>query len=735
MNSRPDLRSSFRLAEWLIEPARNCISGPVGDAHVSPKSMEVLICLADHAGEVVNRDDFSTAVWGEAVVTDASLTCCISELRRAFGDSPASPGYIETISKRGYRLLVAPSPVCADEESVDTGSQAPPPGTPLAERQGVGKGGRRRTGKGDRRRSISYRTALLAALLVLTIGLALWYLPQSESPEFSEPRLAVLPFENLSPDPANAYFAGGLHDELLTQLSKIENLSLRGRTSVMKYAETTKSVRQIAEELNADALVEGSVQAADGRLRVNVQLIDAVSDEHLWAESYDHTVDDVFAIQSDIVERVVEAVGAQLKSEDARQLEEAPTKNPVAYRFYLQGREYLNRRGSPRHTLEAAQQLYERALELDPEFALAYAELSMVHALMHWLGYDSSPERMKQQRLAVETAMQLAPDLPQARLAMGMWHYFAQQDWQAAREQFEIAQRERPGDVGLIRWIANTDRRLGNWDKVLDAYKRIAELDPRNAGAIYDLGGSTYEFTGRYQEAMDAYAEALSLAPDFHVVAINKAWLHVYLRRDLSKVRETIEALPDDADIGVRGSLATVRAELLHWERDADGLLELMASTRPKILKNQRVFYPPSLYDAWAYQMLGDQPSAQASFETALSQLDDELEKRPDDWRVRTSRGYALAGLGRREEAVAEADWLAQLPFYRNDAYIGQVIGLIHARVLAQAGEADRALDEIERLLAGPSRLSINELRLDPFWDPIREHPRFVALVEEPDRD
>lgn len=735
MDSSSDLKSSFRLAEWLVEPGRNRISGPGRDVHVSPKSMDVLVCLAEHAGEVVNRDDFSTAVWGESVVTEDSLTGCISQLRRAFGDSAASPEYIETISKRGYRLRVAASPACTHEESRDPDHQVQPPGTPLAERRRAGNGERRgaQMRRGERRGGASYRLALLGALLALAVGLALWYLPQSTTPASSAPQLAVLPFENLSPDPANAFFAGGLHDELITQLSKIKDLSLRGRTSMLNYAGTTKSVREIAEELNADTLLEGSVQAVDGRLRVNVQLIDAVTDEHLWAESYDHTLDDVFAIQSHIVERVVQAVGARLDSEDARQLEQAPTNNPAAYRFYLQGQGYFRRPGRTQGNLEVAQQLYEQALELDPKFALAHAALAEVHASMRWRQYDSSVERVEQLRVAAETAVRLAPDLPEAHQAMGQWHYHGQLDWQAALEQFEIAQRGQPADPRLTQLIAYTHRRMGNWNEALAGFRKVAELDPRNPNVIADLGGNTYNNIGRFKEAIDAYDDALALAPDFHAAALDRAWAHVYWRGNLTTVRQAIEALPDNADLASRGSVAAERARLLHWERDAEGLLELMERTRPEILESQIGFHPKSLYAGWAHRLRSDPPSALAAFETALSQIDTALERRPDDWRVHSVRGLTLAGLGRHEDAVAEADWLAQSPTYRNDAYGGQTIGRLRARILAQAREAGQALDEIDQLLATPSGLSIHYFQLDPLWDPIREHPRFLALVAETD--
>jgi serine/threonine-protein kinase len=571
--------------------------------------------------------------------------------------------------------------------------------------------------------------ALLMALLAVA---ALFLLSRADDPPPSPPTepayartaLAVLPFRNLSADAANAYFAGGLHDELLTKLSSVAALSLRGRTSVMGYAETTKPIRQIAEELGVGTLLDGSVQVVGERLRVSVQLVDAATDEQLWAESYDRTLDDVFAIQSDVAQQVVAAVGAALGSGERQAMTELPTANAEAYRLYLQGLDYYRRPGNERQDLEIAQQLYEQSLELDPEFALAHAALSAVHGGMHWQRYDPSPERVVAQREAAEAALRLAPELPQAHLAMGLWHYWGRRDWAAALAEYAIALRGLPNNAELVAYIGYVHRRLGNWDEVYAAFERATELDPRAADLFQDLGGNSYRVTRRYADAIRAYDRALTLAPDLQGIAVIKGWVYVSWQGQLDTLRAALDRIPRDAMLDNRA-----RAELLLWERDAVSLLEHLESIRPDVLEGQNYFRPKSLYAAWAHQLRGDEAAARLAFAAAREHLDAVHDDLQDDSRVRAARGLALAGLGRREEAQGEARWLEQSVIYRGDAYSGLRLARDRALILAQAGEAEAALDEIERLLAGPSVLSVHTLRLDPRWDSIRDHPRFHALL------
>jgi serine/threonine-protein kinase len=571
----------------------------------------------------------------------------------------------------------------------------------------------------------------LAAVVVLVGAIAVgqWLRASAAGSRYPRTAIAVLPFQNLSVDPADAYFAGGLHDELLTQLSKVATLSLRGRTSVMGYAGTTKPIRQVAEELEVGALVEGSVQVVGGRLRVNLQLIDAATDEHLWAERYDRTLDDAFAIQSDVAQQVVAAVGAVLGESEQQALAEAPTANAEAYRLYLQGQEYYRRPGYLRQNWEIAQQLYERALALDSTFALAHAALSEVHGDMSWFRYDPSPERLARQREEAETALRLAPELPQAHIAMGLAHYFGRQDWQAALEEYGIALQGLPNDAGLWGLIGYAQRRLGNWDAVDAAFEKTTQLDPWDARRFADLGGNTYQLTRRYADAIAAYNRALTLAPDFHGAAADKGMAYVRWRGELDTLRAVLDQLPPDAELVDYGTARAHRVVLLLWERNPDSVLAVLGSTHDAAFEGQEFFLPTSLYAAWAHELRGDEVAAHVAFDSARVLLDSVLAALSDDWRVHAARGLALAGRGRRREALSEARWLQQSVVYQEDANQGRLVAEERARILAQAGEVDAALDEIEQLLPGPGWLSVHTLRLDPRWDPIRDLPRFQALL------
>jgi len=568
----------------------------------------------------------------------------------------------------------------------------------------------------------------VAAVVVVVVAGTLFLLrPGREVPVAAKSlrqrtEIAVLPFQNLSGDASNAYFAGGLQDELLTQLSKVTALKVISRTSVMGYQGTTKPLRQIAEELGVGSVVEGSIQVIGGRLRVNVQLIDAASDNHLWAERYDRTLDDAFAIQSEVAQRIVTAVGAALTGDEQERLTAAPTANAEAYRLYLQGREYWSRPSELRQDVEVAQQFYERALALDPNFALAHAALSQVHGRMFWLKYDPSPARAARQREEAEVALRLAPDLPEAHIAMGLAHYWGRREYRRALDEFAIALRGLPNDAYLYASIGWVHRRLGNWNEVFTAFGKATQLDPHRADLFRELG-STYAIVHRYPEAIRAYDRALSLAPDLDGVAVNRGWVYVRWQGQLDTLRAVMNRAPHHASPDENDAV------FLLWERDADGLLRELPRADGNVFETADSFLPVSLYAAWAHQLRGDRASAQTAFGSALALADSALKNRPDDERLHEARGLALAGLGRAVEALQEARWLQQSVVYREDALTGPDVALYRAQILAQAGDAEAALDEIERLLAGPSSVTVHTLRLDPRFDPIREHPRFKALL------
>jgi len=574
------------------------------------------------------------------------------------------------------------------------------------------------------------RLAVIAVAGMVTVGGAILMLrPSPKAPGYARTAIAVLPFQNLSAQGPHAYFAGGLHDELLTQLSKVAALKVISRTSVMGYESTKTPLRQIASELGVGSVVEGSVQIEGSRLRVNVQLIDAATDAPVWAERYDRTLDDAFAIQSDVAQRIVAAVGAALSDAEQQRLAAVPTANAEAYRLYLQGREYLIRPGFLRRNEEIAQQLFETALARDPGFALAHAALSEVHGRMFWFRYDPSPARAARQRAEAEAALRLAPELPQAHVAMGLAHFWGRRDYRRALEEFRVALKGLPNDARVWQLIGTVHRRLGNWDEVLAAFEKATQLNPRDAQLFFGFGGYTYQLMHRYADAVRAYNRALSIAPDLYDAALAKGWTYVRWQGQLDTLRAALSQVPTAAELGPRGTRAALYVQLLHWERNADSLLQVLTMARAPVFEGQDFLLPSSLYAAWAHRLHGDRPAARAAFDSARVLLDSVLRELPDDWRVHAARGLALAGLGRRDETLQETRWLQQSVVYREDALQGPQVAEDRARILAQAGEVEAALDEIERLLAGPSWLSVHTLRLDPLWDPIRDHPRFKALL------
>ena len=584
------------------------------------------------------------------------------------------------------------------------------------------------------------RRALLGVGAVVVVGGALLLvrfgrtLRAPAAPTYARTAIAVLPFENLSTEPRHAYFAGGLQDELLTQLSKVAVLTVISRTSVKGYAGTSTPLRQIARELGVGSVVEGSVQVVGRRLRVNVRLIDAATDARLWAERYDRSLDDVFAIQSEVAQRIVAGVGAVLSSAERQGLAAAPTANAEAYRLYLQGREYKTRLVQSRENWEIAQQLYARALALDSDFALAHAALSEVHGLMYWFRYDPSSSRATRQREEAQAALRLAPDLPQAHVALAVAFMFGPRDYRRALDEFRVARQGLPNDADVAAWIGYTQRRLGDWSEVLAAFERATQLDPRSADLFYNLGGQTYRMLHRYADAVHANDRALSLAPDFHQAAVTRGWTYVDWQGQLDTLQAVLSRIPKDADLRAPGTRAAQDVHLLYLEREADSLLRVLGTARVAVFASQRFFLPASLYSAWAHELRGDRPRARAAFDSARGLADSVIRELPDDWRVHAARGLALAGLGRREEALREARWLQQSAVYREDAYEGPLLAEDRARILAQAGEPEASLDQIERLLAEPSWLSVHALRLDPRWDPIRNYPRFRALLSKYDR-
>jgi len=547
--------------------------------------------------------------------------------------------------------------------------------------------------------------------------------------------IAVLPFRNLSAEDSHAYLADGLHDEILTQLYKVSALKVIGRNSVMSYSgPKTPPLRQIANELGVGTVVEGSVQVVGNRVRVNVQLMDPLSDGALWVERYERTLEDALALQSDIARQVMATVGAALSGAERSALAGVPKTKAQAYLLYLQGREYDRRPGLQRRNIDSAMVLYEQALALDPNFALAHAALSKDHGNMYWLRYDMTPARLARQRAEAEAALRLAPDLPQAHASMAVVHNVGPEtDVQEGLKEFRIALRGAPNDAELWRGVASAQRRLGNWDQYDAPFEKAVQLDPRNVDLLQDYGGFTHERMGRYADAIRWYNRALSVDPNALPFSIDKAWVYVYWQGQLDTLRAVMSG--PAGELVLRNRWFRYHCRFLLVERQADSLLNFLkwahtVAPASQVRQAALIFIPDALYAAWAHQLRGDGVGARAAFDSALVFLDSVIAKIREDWPVHQARGMALAGLGRRDEALREASWLRGSFIYRKDLFLRPYVVIGAAQILAHAGEPDAAVDDLERLLADEApALSVHSLRLEPVWDPIREHPRFRALL------
>lgn len=567
------------------------------------------------------------------------------------------------------------------------------------------------------------RTGVVAAALVLA---AVAFFSRITAPV--EASVAVLPFSNLSEDPAaSGYLAGGIHESVLTHLAQIRDLKVISRTSVMEYESGRRNLREIGKALGVANILEGSIQRVGNRVRVTAQLIEVATDRHLWAEAYDRDLSDIFAIQSDVAVQVAGAVQARISTDEKARLATKPTSNEKAYDLYLRAMDFWRRNGAARDNLVQMQPLLEQAISLDPQFALAHAQLARVHVRMYWLAYDPDPARLDKARRAAETALQLQPLLPESHLAMGVHHY-AGGDFEGALREYKEALSRRPNSAELHSSIANALRQLSRWDEALMSLNKAVELDPRNFGEVSNLAG-LYRGLRRYREAEPLYLREVALAPDDVFAKLDHAWLFVDWRGDLEPLKEALAEVPAGIDPNNLVSYSRLLVAMLEERHsDAARLLEAYPGDwLPGAGGTGRE--PKDLMLGWVYRASGDFKRARGYFQHARELLLEELRRRPDSAGEYAYVAIAHAALGDREaalRAVQEARRLAA-----GSGTTTAVLGAYFASTYVMLDELDLAIDELEAALKLPYSLSAHFIRLEPAYRPLRGHPRFEKLISD----
>ena len=550
-------------------------------------------------------------------------------------------------------------------------------------------------------------------------------------PEINEKSIAVLPFENLSEEAANAFFADGMQDEILTNLARIADLKVISRTSVMQYKTGAKrNLREIAGELGVAHIVEGSVQRAGNRVRVRAQLIDARKDVHLWADRYDRPLDDVFAIQTEIAKAVADQLQAKLSPAEKAAIEQPPTADLIAYDRYLRGKKILAQTSYDARTIDNARQairLLEQAVAHDPRFYLAHCQLARAHDSLYFVGDDHTPARIAQAKRALEKALSLAPDRGEAHLAAAWISYHCHRDYETALAELAIARRGLPNDSSIPELAGFIARRQGQWEQCIENLERAAELDPQNVWLLQQISQS-YAFLRRYSEMAGALDRAITASPRDANTRVARALVDLEWHGETQPAREVIRALVAE-DPSAVDAIADQWFYLALCQRDSTEIGRALASIPAEGIVPINVRMPRSFCEGIAARAHDDGAAAVSAFTSARTEMARLLDKQPDYAEALSVLAMSEAALGRKENALLHGRRAVELFPVTKDAVTGAEMLRNLAITYTWAGEKDIAIKQLEEVVQLPGPISCGQLRLHPWWDPLREDPRFEKLV------
>jgi serine/threonine protein kinase/Tfp pilus assembly protein PilF len=603
----------------------------------------------------------------------------------------------------------------------------------LAELRAVKEGLERRKKPGPR--------ALLAmgiAALCL-IAIAGWYFakskphpaPSSQASAIPEKSIAVLPFKHLSDDQQSAHFADGVQDEILTALAKIADLRVISRASVMQYTDMAKrNLPEIAQALRVAHVLEASVQRTDNRVRVNARLIDARSDLHLWAQTYDREVASLFAIPSEIAQTIAGQLRAKVSPSEKAAIEVPPTADLAAFDLYTRGKTLALASGSVatyKNQLIQAAELFNQAIARDPQFFRAHCELANTHAQLYFMGDDQTPERLALAEEAIQTVVRLRPDDGETHLALAEHLYKAYRDYDRARAELSLAERTLPNDPRLFELAGYIDRRQGRWEESARNLERAIELDPRNFYILRQIATS-YELLRRYSEQAAALDRVCAIIPQDLDAKMERAWVDLDWRADTRPLRAAIEAALAENPLSAE-ALADSWVLLAFCERDpAEADRALAALTRNEFVQNVIVL-TRNFGEGVVARMRGDSSAAQRAFSAARLEQEELVRAQPDYAPALCVLGLIDAGLGRKEEALREGRRALELMPVAKDPFNGAQMIEYFSVIAAWTGEKDLAIEQLKAAIRIPGFVSYGRLKLHPFWDPLRGDPRFEKIV------
>ena len=732
MQTAPALRYEF--GDFRMDVAKRLLARRDGTAvPLTPRVFDTLLFLVEHHDTVLDKERLMEAVWPDVIVEENNLSQNISTLRHVFGETPGSHNYIVTEPGRGYRFVAQVTEAASNAKplaqvTVEPAVIVPQPSLATPTKKPV--------------------VAVAITTVLFLLGLAGLFVLRHPAPTpltnttppavvVPEKSIAVLPFANLSTDQENAFFTEGMQDDILTALSKIADLKVISRTSVASYiAGSHRNLREIGKELGVSQVLEGSVRRAGDRVRVTAQLVDTRTNMHVWAETYDRGLADVFAIQSEIAQQIAAALEAKLAPDEKVRLGAEPTANSEAYVLYLTA---LGREGAINSSTEdeiAAEQLYVQATTVDPRFALAYARASLLNSRI--ASHDQDRAGKAKARAQAEEALRLSPTLGEAHMALGLSLYWGEKKFDAALKEFEIAAATSPNNAEIYTYVGGIYRRQGRWREAVARFERALSLDPRNARIAF-RSAINHLFMRDWPAAAASYKRALEIAPDNLDSKIGLAYLEVFQNNSLAAGKKILQSIP--AGIDPNGIVAEARWDFAMLERDYAGAEKILADFSFKDFPRDGAD-PKTFYEGRTALARGDIESAQRYLTAAAPSLEKRMRNDADDPLRRAELGLLYAYMQRKEDALREGRRAVEMEPESQNAFHGAACAGNLALVYALVGEQDEAITLIERLLTAPGavqgvglpqNITLAELRLRWEWDSLRSNPRFQKILAGPE--
>ena len=531
--------------------------------------------------------------------------------------------------------------------------------------------------------------------------------------------IAVLPFDNYSTAAEDQYFSDGMTEVIIANLAKVKDLKVISRTSVMEYKNTTKKLKEIAKELGVAHILEGSIQRANGRVRVVGQLIDANTDEHIWAETYDKKESDIFELQSDVAIEIANALKTELTDEVKARISEKLTESTIAYEYYLKGNMYESA-GHSKENLFAAISEYERAVAIDPDFAEAHAQIGKMHAHVKWYRYDLSDTRLEMSKQSIDRSMNLKPNNSIVRIARGTYYYHGFRDYGKALADYIKARELAPGNISAIYRIGLIYRRLGDYDKAIEQMEQAIGLDPRSALMLQNLAGS-YVAIRQYDQVESIVKKTDDLGSI--MTKINYGIRSEYLASgDALRAKNTLYQIDNENS----------ERRKLYYNfilKDYDEINRILDITTKEFFTNVQLYIPKSYYRGMASSGLGRKSDSQKYFNETISHLKNKINDYPDDPRFYSTLGLTYARLGENKDAIdAGLKAVGILPI-SNDAMFGTIYEKVLAEIYSIIGENNKALEKIEYLGVIPNGFHYGDLFSNPNFDSIRNEPRFQRVL------